>query len=289
MSNDPQITASAHGWPRDAEFRISDDLSELPLSACPAYLQVGINAVCSAGQATIQVLDTRFRIVPGMVVTLLPWQLASIREASDDFRMTFFAISRTMFMDTLSGLWRLRPGFFFYMSRHIASEPDADNLRRFLSYCDLLTHWYGNAPQSCRRETIMQFLKIYYWTVYMVYIDDPAAQKSRYSHKEELAFRFIKLIVEEHAPDRDVAFYAKKLGITPKSLTNLIHSLSGQSARDWIVYYTLIEIKSLLRDSSLDIKSIAARTRFPDPATLSRFFRRYTGMSPSKYRESFFF
>lgn len=289
MSNNPQITAAVHGWPRDAEFRISDDLTEMPLSACPAFLQVGINGVCRTGQATIQVLDTRFRIVPGMVITLLPWQLASIREASDDFSMTFICISRTLFMDTLSGLWRLRPGFFFYMSHHVASEPATDNIRRFLNYCDLLTFWHGNTPQNYRRETIVQFLRIYYWTVYMDYINDPDAHKSRYRHKEEVAFRFIKLIVEEHTPDRDVAFYARRLGITPKSLTNLVRSLSGQSARDWIVYYMLVELKSLLRDSKLDIKSIAARTHFPDTATLSRFFRRYTGMSPSKYRESFFF
>lgn len=289
MSDQAKISAAGQIWPRDAEFQISDFPDSFPVASCPAYLQVGTGGVCRAGHIVIQVLDTRFRITPGMVVTLLPWQLVSVREVSDDFRMTYFTLSRTLFMDTLSGLWRLRPGFFFYMSRHIASDPDPENIRRFLNYCDLLTYWHANAPQSCRRETIMQFLRIYYWCVYTVYIDDPAAVKSRYTHKEELAFRFIQLIIEEHSPDKNVAYYARKLGISPKSLTNLVRSLSGESARDWIVYYTLIEIKSLLRDSKLDIQSIAARTRFPDPATLSRFFHRYTGMSPSKYRESFFF
>lgn len=289
MSDAQDIAAAAHGWPRDAEFRISDDMALFPATSCPAYLQVGVGGVCRAGHIVIQVLETRFRITPGMVLSLLPWQLVSVREVSDDFRMTYFTLSRTLYMDTLSGLWRLRPGFFFYMSRHIASTADQGNIPRFLNYCDLLTYWHANAPQSCRRETIAQFLRIYYWTLYMVYIDDPSAPKSRYSHKEELAFRFIRLIVEEHSPDKDVAFYAQRLGITSKSLTNLVRALSGESARDWIVYYTLIEIKSLLRDSALDIKSVAIRTRFPDPATLSRFFRRYTGMTPSKYRESFFF
>lgn len=96
-------------------------------------------------------------------------------------------------------------------------------------------------------------------------------------------------IVEEHSPDKDVAYYAQKLNISPKSLTNMIRSISNHSAHEWIVYYTIFEIKSLLRDSSLDIKSIAVNTNFPDQATLSRYFRRYTGMSPSEYRESFFF
>ena len=88
---------------------------------------------------------------------------------------------------------------------------------------------------------------------------------------------------------KDVAYFAQKLGISPKRLTNLIRSISGQSAREWIVYYTILEIKSLLRESSLDIKSIAARVNFPDQTTLSRYFRHYTGVTPSQYRKNIYF
>lgn len=273
----------------EAEFHIGTDLVDFPVSEHPVYLKVGIGAVCMSGTATVQVFDSRFRIVPGMVLTLLPWQLVSMKNVSEDFRMTFFGISLTMFADTLSGLWRLRPGFFFYMRRHIVSKPQEDHIRRFVNFCDLLAYWNENSPQNCRRETIMQFLRTYYWTIYAIYINDPDEEKTRYTHKEEIAFQFMHYIIEEHSPGKDVAYYAKKLSLSPKSLTNLIRTFSGQSAHDWIVYYTIFEIKALLRDSSLDIKSIAARTNFPDHATLSRYFHRYTGMSPSKYRESFFF
>lgn len=203
--------------------------------------------------------------------------------------MTFFQISQTMFIDTLSGLWRLRPGFFFYMSRHIVSASDESYIQRFLNYCDLLSFWNQNSPQNCRRETVKQFLRTYYWILYAAYLNDPMAEVTQYTHKEEVAFRFMHYIIEEHSPDKDVAYYAQKLDLSPKSLTNLIRSISSQSARDWIVFYTNFKIKSLLRDSSLDIKAIAAGTHFPDHAMLSRYFRRYTGTTPSKYRESFFY
>ncbi len=62
-----------------------------------------------------------------------------------------------------------------------------------------------------------------------------------------------------------------------------------QSARDWIVYFTIFEIKALLRESAMDLKTIVARVNFPDQSTLSRFFRRYTGMSPSRYRKNIHF
>ena len=137
----------------------------------------------------------------------------------------------------------------------------------------------------------MQLLRVYFWDVYTVYINDPQAEKSlKFTRKDEYVYQFVRLIIEDHSPDKDVPYFAQKLGyFHAQRLTNLIRSISGQSAREWIVYYTILEIKSLLRESSLDIKSIAARVNFPDQTTLSRYFRHYTGVTPSQYRKNIYF
>ncbi len=95
------------------EFGIYTELDELPVSGCPVYLMKGVGGICLSGTATVQVFGHRFRIVRGMVLALFPWQLISIKEVSDDFGIRFFRISHDMFTDTLSSLWRARPGFFF--------------------------------------------------------------------------------------------------------------------------------------------------------------------------------
>ena len=137
----------------------------------------------------------------------------------------------------------------------------------------------------------MQLLRVFFWDRYTFYISESTLRghKFNYTHKEEFAYRFLRMLLEDHSPDKDVAYYANNLGISPKYLTSLVRSISGHSARDWIVRFMLIEIKSLLRDSSMDLKSIAARLQFPDQSTLSRFFRHYTGMTPSVYRKKIFF
>lgn len=271
-------------------FGIYTEIIDLPMTDCPSYIQESIGGVCEAGTATIVVFDVSFRIVPGMVITLMPWQLIFIKEISEDFKIKFFKISKDMFMETLSTLWRPALGFMLYMRKHIVSVPDEGTVSRFLSYCNLLAHRMEHAPQNCRRESIMQLLRVYFWDVYTVYINDPFAEKSwKHTRKDEYVYQFVRLIIEEHSPDKDVAYYAGKLGISPKSLTNLIRRISGQSAREWIVYYTILEIKSLLRESSLDIKLIVTRVNFPDQTTLTRFFRHYTGMTPSQYRKNIYF
>jgi AraC-like DNA-binding protein len=270
----------------NGEFGVYTELTEFPVSDRPTYLEEGIGGVCLAGSAVIQVMDTRSDLVSGGILILLPWQLVSIREISPDFRMTFFRVSSGMFSDTLSSLWMLRSGFFFFMRKRVVTKPDESYIGRFQYYCNLLVYRSEHVPPDCRRESIMQLLRVFYWDVYVGYINDPAAKNTRYTHKEDLAFKFMHMIIDGHSPSKEIRYYAEKLNITPKYLTNLVRSISGRSARALIVYYTIIEIKALLRESSLDLKTIAARVNFPDPQTFSRFFRHYAGMTPSQYRKS---
>lgn len=273
----------------NGEFCISSDMEDFPISGCPHYLKEAVVGVCISGSAVIQVFGNECKVGPEMVITLIPWQFVSIRDVSSDFQILFFRISLDMFTDSLSSLWRLTTEFIFYMRHHIASEPTEGNILRFRHFCELLYYWAKHAPKPCQRETIMQLLRVHFWNVYAVYVGDPEAKRAKYSRKEELAFKFMRLIIEEHSPDKDVSYYAAKLQISAKSLTNTIRSISGHSAREWIVYLMILEIKALLRQSSMDLKAIISHVNFTDQSSLSRFFRRYTGMSPSKYRKSIHF
>ena len=66
----------------------------------------------------------------------------------------------------------------------------------------------------------------------------------------------------------------------------VIKETSGKSAKDWIVEYIILEIKALLKNTSLNIQEIAIKTNFANQSSLGRFFRKHTGMSLSQYRMS---
>ncbi|GAA6466175.1 AraC family transcriptional regulator [Bacteroides thetaiotaomicron] len=276
QSNEPK-----ENW----EFGVYTNMDNFPISEQPDYLKEGIGGVCTAGSAIVQVADTPSELVPGGILILFPWQLVSIRDVSPDFRMTFFRVSQEMFSDTLSSLWVLRSGFFFFMRKKVVTKPNESYIARFQYFCNLLDYRQKHVPLNYRKESIMQLLRVFYWDVYIGYANDPAGKNTQYTRKEELAFKFLRMIIDEHSPNKEIGYYAERLNITPKYLTNLVRSISGHSAHDWIVRYTIIEIKALLREPSMDLKTIADRLNFPDLPTFSRFFRHYTGMTPSKYRK----
>ncbi len=268
-------------------FHIYYNSSQLPWNETAAYLYEGIAGICTSGTAIFDVFSTSSRISKNDLVIILPLNLVAIREKSDDFKMTFFKIEKTMFLDVMSGLCRMTPDFFFYMRKNFRYHLSDTEAQRFFHFCGLIDYRISEEKTIFQHETILHLLRVFYWDLYVNYKKDPENQKSfRLSHKESIAFKFSMLVIEHHKKYREVAFYADKLCISPKYLTMIMLEIKGQSARDCIAEYIILEMKAMLRNAELEIKDVVRETGFPNQSTLSSFFRRHTGMSPSEYRES---
>ena len=96
---------------------------------------------------------------------------------------------------------------------------------------------------------------------------------------------FIRLVTEHHMKEHYLAFYAEKLGITPKYLSKLVRDVTGRSAPDWIDSFLVLEAKNMLKYSDMAIKEIVYEMHFPDQSSFYKFFKLHTGMIPSEYRK----
>lgn len=270
-------------------FNVYRNLSDLPLEETSKYLDECIVGTCTGGSAIFNVFSNKRQITENDLVTIFPYQLASINEISDDFSMVFLRIPKKMFMDTICGMYRPTLEYFFYMRQHFSSPLCKEECDRFIHFCYILTFRVDSPFYYFRRESIINLLRVFFWDIYVTYRNSPKSMKSiKYTLKERKMFDFFRLVIEFHTICRDVAFYAEKMGISAKYLTMLMTENSGRSAKEWIVEYTIIELKALLRDSDLEIKEIALRTNFQSNSVMTRFFREHTGMTPSEYREKFF-
>lgn len=269
------------------EFNVYTQIADLPLDENPTYLEEGINGVCTAGSALFNVFGNQRRVVYNDLIIILPFQLASVTQISDDFSMTFLKVPKRLFMDTICGVCRPTLAFFFYMRKNFIIPLCNEECQRFIHFCHILIYRINLPRNLFRRESIMQLLRVFYWDIYVAYKRNPkAAELVRYTRKERLLFDFFCLVIEFHTVSRDVSFYAEKMCISAKHLTMVITDMSGRSAKDWIIEYSILEIKALLRDTNLEIKEIVSRTNFQSNSVMTRFFREHTGMTPSEYRES---
>ena len=98
--------------------------------------------------------------------------------------------------------------------------------------------------------------------------------------------QFIKLVTEHHSSQRNMAFYAEHLCLTPKYLSKLVKQVSGRSAPDWIDSFVILEAKNMLKYSDATIKEIVYQLHFPNQSVFYKFFKSHTGLTPSEYRNS---
>lgn len=103
---------------------------------------------------------------------------------------------------------------------------------------------------------------------------------------QETVDKFIRLVTEHHMTEHYLAFYAGKLGITPKYLSKLVREVTGRSAPEWIDSFLVLEAKNMLKYSNMAIKEIVYTMHFPDQSSFYKFFKLHTGMIPSEYRKS---
>ncbi|RXG32255.1 helix-turn-helix domain-containing protein [Leeuwenhoekiella marinoflava] len=97
--------------------------------------------------------------------------------------------------------------------------------------------------------------------------------------------KFEILVDKMYVDTKNVGDYADELNITPNYLTTTVKKLTGKSAKDIIQDRLLVESKSLLKFSGLDIGEIAYRLNFQEPTHFTRFFKKLSGLTPNQFRQ----
>src|SRR6218665_30076 len=104
--------------------------------------------------------------------------------------------------------------------------------------------------------------------------------------KEKITMDFIDALHEHVKTKRDLEFYAGKLHISPKYLSEAVRLVMGQPARDVIKEMVIVEAKLLLSDASYSVNIIAHMLNFADQFSFSKFFKKNTGLTPSDFRST---
>jgi len=101
-----------------------------------------------------------------------------------------------------------------------------------------------------------------------------------------ILMNFRKLLNKEFRNNHSVNFYADKLNITPKHLSEVLKRQSGKTAGEWINEVIILEAKVLLQNKTLPISEISESMNFSDQSVFGKFFKTHTSQTPLAYRKS---
>jgi AraC family transcriptional regulator, transcriptional activator of pobA len=118
------------------------------------------------------------------------------------------------------------------------------------------------------------------WNIFSKEIE----KRSISSQQGTLFERFLLLAQLHCMEEREVEYYARKLFISPKYLTEICKKSSGKTALEWIRNYTTQRLIILLGNKKLSLTDISDTLKFSSLSFFSRYVRKVLGVSPSEYR-----
>ena len=102
--------------------------------------------------------------------------------------------------------------------------------------------------------------------------------------KNVLFKQFIRLLLTHIHEEHSVGWYASQLCVTPQYLNRTVKSISQKTVYEHICTTLTGAVIEQLENTEHPVSQIAEDFHFPDLATMTKFFKRQTGKTPTKYR-----
>ncbi|MEM8968105.1 MAG: helix-turn-helix transcriptional regulator [Bacteroidota bacterium] len=160
----------------------------------------------------------------------------------------------------------------------VVSEPQQTTLRLYveqMQQAEQLTDY--------RYEALGAWLKLFLIACNNICDLDPVNPQQLQAGQTIL--REFKQLVESHVTQwHKVGDYAEQLFITPNHLNDVVRSLLGQTAKEYIQRRLTLEAKRRAAFETITTKELAHNLGFRDPSHFTKFFRAQTGQSISEFK-----
>ena len=107
---------------------------------------------------------------------------------------------------------------------------------------------------------------------------------SRMLRPADIYNAFMNHLSNNYHKAHDVAFYAGRLCITPRYLSQITDKVVGKSPKQIIADYLMGEARRYLETTRFTVQEIAGKLGFSSQALFCRFFRNQSAISPTEYR-----
>lgn len=101
----------------------------------------------------------------------------------------------------------------------------------------------------------------------------------------EVVGNFTTLLESNFRNAQKVHFYTESLNLTYNSLARYTSNYCDKTPKEIITERLILEIKRLLTGTSTPIKEISYLLGFNEPTNLVKYFKKFTGTTPSEFRK----
>ena len=274
-------------FPSDTSIMRYEETDLSSLTKRPLRFECGIQLLCISGRSIISTGVEQYDFCKTSELIFLAGSLIEVIKPSPDFKVRMLLFPKNIF---LKAALPIDTSYFNYMSEapyfnHAANDTSLASWKRVNQWMDMAELLFSHPAKYFREQLEQNFLQSLFMWIFNTIPQQYLSIHNKYSRKQILYHRFMVLLREHSTQEHQINYYANQLCITPRYLNEVVIQYSnGRTPKQLIDEQLTAELKVQLSNPSLSIMEIAQLFNFQEPANMSRFFKKNTGMSPKEFR-----
>lgn len=134
-------------------------------------------------------------------------------------------------------------------------------------------------------EIIRSYLNILLYESRKSFLNGSIQNQTFNKRYNEIAFSFENLVINTSNKRIGLSYFSDKLNVSLVYLMECVKKSTGKTAKQIITEYLILEAQTLLLHSTQTIDKIAETVGYSSTSNFTLFFKKHTGVSPTKYRK----
>lgn len=237
----------------------------------------------------MEVANNRFSVChnAGQVLFMSPFNLYKVVGLSVDLKVYVFSMDRAIMRR------KINFNFSRYEIYKITNVDSKGSLIPFniiefdhvLTIAQQIIFYNENSVEAFKEDILNSLFSALVYTVVEKALESKNKFSITKSRKEEITIEFISLVYDHFKKNKELRFYADRLHVSIKYLSNCVRITTKVPPTQIIADASITEAKILLLNKENTISAIANLLGFSDQYAFGKFFKKNTGYSPLNFRK----
>ena len=257
-------------------------VSDFVSPSYPFKLTFTLVMFCLRGTMRVRLQLKEYVLSENDVLVVLPGTIGECLEVSAEAKVAVIGMSGHR-------LWKgqqssLSMAFLRFLTATPLIHISSTQMEECMILYDLMRKKLEQPGYKFKLEAIAGYLQVFFYNGCQWLLEYDRQQVRKVESRQEKLFEaFLELVQTHYREHRNMCFYAEKLCLTPKYLSQVIWEVSDRHAPDWIRDYVILEAKALLKSGRYTVQQVGDFLNFANASFFGKYFKAAVGCTPRQY------
>lgn len=267
-------------------FASTSDDESLFFTQYPVKLSFTVVIIIFSGSMHYRINLEEFWAYSNDLITVQKGAIGEFLHSSPDLQVAVIAFSNELFHmnDHPEVAMKMQQMLYENPVKHISGE----SLKEIHMIYELMKKKIVETDNPFQKEILQGYVRALMYTILHKLLEtlQQLPEHIQNNRQHEIYMQFIREVQRNYQKERSVAYYADRLCITPKYLSQTVLKASGRLAGEWISDYVILEAKALIKSHSYTVQQISEILHFPNQSFFGRYFKKKVGCTPKAYQKN---